>query len=74
MPEKYVQYNYGDARDEWGPSVADSIWSKFKNTKTRAKATRAEDEELKGKPKAASVRSMIDDIVNRSVGPRGRKD
>ena len=74
MPDKYVQYDYGKAREEWGNSVADSIWSKFKNTKTRAKATRAEDEELKRKPKAASVRSVIDEIVNRSVGPRGRKD
>ena len=74
MPDKYVQYDYGKAREEWGKSVADSIWSKFKNTKTRAKATRAEDEELKRKPKAASVRSVIDEIVNRSVGPRGRKD
>ena len=74
MPDKYVQYNYRDARDEWGPSVADAIWHKFKNRKTRAKVTRAEDEELKRKPKAASVRSVIDEIVNRSVGPRGRKD
>lgn len=68
MSDKYVQYNYKDARDEWVPSVADSVWSKFKNTKTRAEATRAEDERLKKEPKAASVRSVIDEIVNRSLG------
>jgi len=70
VPDKYVQYNYKDARDEWCPSVADSIWSKFKNTKTQARATLAEDERLKKEPKskAASVRSVIDEIVNRSLG------
>ena len=74
MRKRHVQYAYKKARDEWGESVANAIWRKFKNTKTRAKATRAEDDELKRKPKAASVRSVIDEIVNRSVGPRGRKD
>lgn len=74
MPNNHVQYDYGKAREEWGNSVADSIWSKFKNTKTKAKATPAENERLKKEPKAAYVRSVIDEIVNRSVGPRGRRD
>lgn len=68
MPDKYVQYDYGKARDEWGESVANAIWRKFKNTKTQARATLAEDERLKREPKAASVRSVIDEIVNRSLG------
>lgn len=69
MPIKDVQYDYGKARTEWGNSVADSIWSKFKNTKTKARATLAENERLKSEPKAASVRSVIDAIVKRSLGP-----
>ena len=64
----HVQYNYGKARDEWGPSVADAIWDKFPSVKTQARATLAEDERLKREPKAASVRSVIDEIVNRSLG------
>ena len=64
----HVQYNYGKARDEWGPSVADTIWDKFPSVKTQARATLAEDERLKREPKAASVRSVIDEIVNRSLG------
>ena len=70
MPKEktHVQYNYGKARDEWGPSVADAIWDKFPSVKTQARATLAEDERLKREPKAASVRSVIDEIVNRSLG------
>ena len=64
----HVQYNYGKARDEWGPAVADAIWDKFPSVKTQARATLAEDERLKSEPKAASVRSVIDEIVNRSLG------
>lgn len=64
----HVQYNYGQARDEWGPSVADAIWDKFPSVKTQARATLAEDERLKREPKAESVRSVIDKIVNRSLG------
>lgn len=68
MPNNHVQYDYGKARDEWGPSVADSIWHNFQNRRTKAQATPAENEQLKRKPKAASVRSMIDKIVKRSLG------
>lgn len=68
MPNTHVQYNYRQARDEWGPSVADSIWHNFQNRRTKAHATHAENEELKRKPKAASVRSVIDEIVKRSLG------
>ena len=64
----HVQYNYGKARDEWGPSVADAIWDKFPSVKTQTRATLAEDERLKREPKASSVRSVIDEIVNRSLG------
>lgn len=64
----HVQYNYGQARDEWGESVADTIWRKFPSVKTQARATLSEDERLKREPKAASVRSVIDEIVNRSLG------
>lgn len=64
----HVQYNYGKARDEWGPSVADAIWDKFPSVKTQARATLAEDDHLKREPKAVSVRSVIDGIVNRSLG------
>lgn len=71
MPKEktHVQYNYGKARDEWGPSVADAIWDKFPSVKTQARATLAEDKRLKKeKPVAAHVQSVIDKIVNRSLG------
>lgn len=69
MPNTHVQYNYRQARDEWGASVADSIWHKFPNDKTEARATLDEDKSLKREhKKAASVRSVIDEIVKRSLG------
>ena len=69
MPKTHVQYAYKKARDEWGESVANAIWRKFKNTKTQARATLAEDKRLKKeKPVAAHVQSVIDKIVNRSLG------
>lgn len=64
----HVQYNYGQARDEWGESVADAIWRKFPSTKTQARATLDEDKNLKRQPVAAQARSVIDEIVNRSLG------
>lgn len=64
----HEQYNYGNAREKWGPSVADAIWDKFTNDRTQARATLDEDKRLKEKPKAASVRSVIDAIVARSLG------
>lgn len=64
----HVQYNYGQARDEWGESVADAIWRKFPSAKTQARATLAEDKNLKRQPVAAQARSVIDEIVNRSLG------
>lgn len=67
-PKTHVQYNYGQARDEWGPSVADAIWDKFPSAKTQARATLAEDKNLKRQPVAAQARSVIDEIVNRSLG------
>lgn len=75
MPNTHVQYAYKKARDEWGESIANAIWRKFKNTKTRARATLAEDKKLKNQNHAAAqARSVIDEIVNRSAGPRGRRD
>lgn len=68
MPNDHVQYDYGKAREEWGNSVADSIWSKFPSTKTQARATLDEDKNLKRQPVAGQARSVIDKIVNRSLG------
>ena len=69
MPNTHVQYNYRQARDEWGPSVADSIWHQFPKDETQARATIEEDKSLKKEhKKAASVRSVIDEIVKRSLG------
>lgn len=63
----HVQYNYGQARDEWGESVADAIWDKFPSAKTQARATLDEDKNLKRQPVAAQARAVIDKIVNRSL-------
>lgn len=72
MPKTHVQYNYRQARDAWGPSVADSIWHKFPKDETEARATVDEDKSLKREhKKAASVQPAINKIVNRSLG---RKD
>ncbi len=67
---RYVQYDYGEARKNWGNSVSDAIWSKFKSNKTKARASLKEHEILKGSPRAANVRDLIKRIVARSLGKK----
>ena len=65
---RFRQYNYAQARESWGQSVADAIWRSFPRSETQSRATLAEDQRLVGQPSANQVRSIIDSIVERSTG------
>ena len=64
---RFVQYDYGQARENWGNSVADSLWRQFPRPETQARATIDEDQRLKQKPRAVDVKPILDEIVNRSL-------
>lgn len=65
---KYIEFNYGQGKVEWGDEIANAIWHEFDDPKTVALATQKEVHLLAVAKKIGDVKGIILNVARRSAG------